>query len=397
MELVRGSAVTCILAGAEIAARLRPAVAGVQVVDDKNPPAGVAIVKADWPEARPIGRAGRGAAAAASEPAFEAGPTGEPWVNSIGWVVQLARARNPNAQVWVDAEPPRHPLTADEYTRAVADAASNGGRWILTLDTDLAAGLRDGKPASLEIWKQILRSCDFFQSHEAWGSYKRAARLGLVSDFSGDNEFLSQEFLNMATRNNQPCQVLEKSRLTDADLKGLRTAIYLDGGSPGAELRRKLLAYASAGGLLVTAQNWPQQGAPSAECTPVHDLHRRKGQSGRSQRCQSDPYLLVKDVPVLVSHRYDAVRLYVANAGILYYSVAPGGRGGLLQLVNFANAGGYNRQEWPLTAQVAERYETARLRTIDEPEPKDVEIGHKQGATQLFLPAISVYGAVELS
>src|SRR5690242_3472069 len=100
IELVKGCACTCLLAGPAAKVKLAPVVSraaadGLKFIDDTVPPAGTTIVKADWPEQRPLFRRGRGRgatqsdaqAAAQQEDAVEAGPTGAPWVDSIGWVV----------------------------------------------------------------------------------------------------------------------------------------------------------------------------------------------------------------------------------------------------------------------------------------------------------------------
>jgi hypothetical protein len=341
IDLVSGSAVTCLLVSAEVKTRLGPVAAravaaraeaaGLKLVEDKTPPPGVTIVKADWPGARPLGRRDQTAAGSTRQPVVSAGPTGEPWVDSIGWVVQLSAARHPKSLVWVDAPPTGGAVRPEAYVRAVADAAANGGRWIISVDKDLASGMRERKSEAIGTWKRILRACDFFQSHDSWRDYLRVARLAVVSDFAGENEFLSQEILNLATRNNQPYHMLEKAQVTDAALKGLHAVIYLDAEPPAPELRAKLLAYAASGGLLVIGPKW---GNPEGTlATP--DLDPRlsfrvlgKGKLAVAKEADPDSYFLVKDVPVLVSHRNDLLRLFSANAGILYYPVAPAGRQG---------------------------------------------------------------------
>jgi len=157
-----------------------------------------------------------------------------------------------------------------------------------------------------------------------------------------------------------------------------------------------LLAYAGSGGLLVIGPTW---GKPEGTPSPA-DVHARfsfyslgKGKLAVAKEAEPDPFVVAKDVPVLISHRQDVLRVFSANAGIVYYTVAPGGKAGLVQLVNYA---GSARAVWPITVRIAESYRTARLRTIDDPEPKNIEIASKQGASDLFLPYIPAYAAVEV-
>src|SRR5947209_5185324 len=70
------------------------------VLEEGDPaPAGITIVKGEWPGVR-IARAGT---------AVESGPTGVPWVDSNGWLVQLTAALHPGTDVWIDAPPQEQP------------------------------------------------------------------------------------------------------------------------------------------------------------------------------------------------------------------------------------------------------------------------------------------------
>ena len=91
-----------------------------------GPPAGVAIVKGEWPGVQMPGGSGQGA-----------GPTGVPWVDSNGWSIRLAMARVPESTVWVEAAPKN-----GAYRMAIADCAAHGGRWIITLDDRLGRRYR---------------------------------------------------------------------------------------------------------------------------------------------------------------------------------------------------------------------------------------------------------------
>ena len=71
-----------------------------------------------------------------------AGPTSLPWVDSNGAVLQIARALAPDKTVWIDFDPPQEAKQAAEaYMLAVADAASYGAKWAISLDDALRADL----------------------------------------------------------------------------------------------------------------------------------------------------------------------------------------------------------------------------------------------------------------
>ena len=69
-------------------------------------PQGVAMVKGEWPGVR-IAKRGTDSAA---------GPTGEPWVDSNGSAIRMAKALHPETAVWIDAPPPEdRALTPDFF------------------------------------------------------------------------------------------------------------------------------------------------------------------------------------------------------------------------------------------------------------------------------------------
>src|SRR5579872_3623384 len=85
LDLVRGTAIDCLLIdnSDEFAGvRERAQQAGLRVVHPDTPPPGTIIVKGVWPGIH----MGRGTGHA------DAGPTGEPWIDSNGWLVRLTRA-----------------------------------------------------------------------------------------------------------------------------------------------------------------------------------------------------------------------------------------------------------------------------------------------------------------
>jgi len=302
--------------------------------------------------------------------------------------------RSPAGAIWVDARPEGGVIRTEAYLRAVADAGANGGAWMISLDKDLAAGIAARKPAALETWKKILSAYGFFERHKAWNGYRRVAAFGLVSDFSGGNEFFAGEILNMTTRNNQPCLILEKSKVDSAALKGLRAAVYVDEQPPDPALRRTLLSFADAGGLLILGTKW---GAP--EGNPLPDTHPRfqlrsfgKGRLAVSKEESPDPYVFMKDIPLLVSHRYDVVRLFGADAAILYYTATADARRGVVQVVSYSF---FPRNGAELAVRVAAPYREARMCSFDDPEPKKIEMLVDRNASEAHLPPVPVYAAVE--
>jgi hypothetical protein len=119
---------------------------GFQVADPGALPAGIAAIKGEWAGVR-MSQAGDGASA---------GPTGVAWVNSNGWAIRLAAALHPADAIWVLASPPEKSVNrADSYLITIADSASHGGRWVITLDPAFAAGVAAKTPAAMTSWAGV--------------------------------------------------------------------------------------------------------------------------------------------------------------------------------------------------------------------------------------------------
>jgi len=136
-----------------------------------------------------------------SNGSVNAGPTGNPWVDSNGFAIQAARALAPDKPVWLAEDPPHNRvMKADDFSLAVCDAAVYGAHWLPAPDM---AG-----------WPQIVNAQKLFNAHKAWQSYHPAARLAVVSDFVGPHRDLAFETLNLLTRLYVPFEIVPKSRST---------------------------------------------------------------------------------------------------------------------------------------------------------------------------------------
>src|SRR5271157_3289978 len=307
LGLLEGTGINCLLMEKSadpgpVAAQARQI--GLTVADPTAPPGGTHIVKGDWPGVQ-MSHGGGGHASA--------GPTGEPWLDSNGWKIRLESALHPQAAIWVDAPPKAPRLAAGAYPLAIADAAAHGGRWIVSLDDALAAGIAGGNPQALDRWKALAAASAFFAGHAAWFAYTPQAVVGVVSSFSGANEFLSHELLNLLARANQQYRIVVKGASPELDCQGLRALLYADADPLAPELRSQLLAFVVAGGLLITGPQWGSStGAPAREPEhPRYDIHAvGKGRIAIAKAAPDDPYLLANDSVVLVSHRYELLRFW---------------------------------------------------------------------------------------
>jgi hypothetical protein len=385
VALLKGTPINWILVDKDAA--LAPVVeqakqAGLQVAEIDSPPAGAAILKGEWPGIAMT----RGGGASA-------GPTGVPWVDTNSWKIRLEAARRPGADIWVDAPPKGPRVFASSYRTAIADAAAHGGRWVISLDAQLAAGIADGKAPALATWKDIAGTAGFFAMRKQWPAYLPEAIVGIVSDFAGGNEFMGQELLNLIGRTNQQYVVLLKTKLPKTPFNGLRAVIYADAEPPTAELRKQILDFVSAGGLLITGPKW---GIPPGAA--ARDEHPRyaartlgKGRVAIAKTEPDDPYVLANDSVLLISHRHELVRFWNGGAVGSYLTVAPDRKRAVAHMLFYADRGPDQA-----SVRIVGRYRKASLWTPDRQEPRPVEMEIQKDAVELHLPAVSQYAAAEL-
>jgi hypothetical protein len=351
LRLVKGTAIdTLLVDNSDELEGVREAAPqqGLRVVHPDVPPDGVTVVKGEWPGVR-LSRRGADA---------DAGPTGVPWVDSNGWQVRLAKALHPDSAVWVEAAPPKADFRfrAGAYLTAVADAAAYGGRWLVTLEDALAADLSDEKSDAASIWKTIMDACGYFAAHQEWEAWEPAALAGVISDFSGENEFFSKELLNLLARAGLHYAVWPKDRVSE--IRGVRAVIYADAKPPSAELRRRLQAFRARGGLVIQGQG--------------------------------DPYEIAQNTALRISHRYDLVRFWNAGAAGSYVSKSPDGKQSVAHLLFYAN-----RAPDEASVRVAGKWSGWRASMVTGPVRVD---GLRQAeAIEVHLPEVQQYVALELT
>lgn len=324
-----------------------------------------------------------------------AGPTANPWIDSNGWFLRLGKVRAPEKTVWLAYEPPAPPRITllDSYLRAIADTGTWGGRWVVTLDADLRSGLARGDAKALESWKAIAGAVAFFENHRQWTALGPLGVVGVISDFAGPNEAPGGEVLNLLNRRSLAYRILEKSKGETASLAGFHALIAVDEGAPTPALRRKLLAFVQNGGLLLVAPGWGKpEGTPTGLDHPRVDVRRvGKGRLAISKDASPDPFMIARDVHMLLGRTYDVARFFNLSAFLSYCAASGNGGQELVQVVSFAA-----RANDVATAWIPRKYSAAQLWNLGAAGPVPIETIPENGGSSLPLPAVTVYAAVEL-
>jgi hypothetical protein len=315
-------------------------------------------------------------------------------VDSNGWRIRLARLRNPGKTVWVETDPPKADefVAATTYLVGMADAAAHGGRWVLSFDARFGQAVTVREPAALADWKRVAAAAAFFRRHADWADLPARAALAIVSDFAGENEFLSHEILNLAARQQLPYRLVDKTRFQGLSA-GLKAVLYCDAKPPAAAVGLAIARFVEAGGLLITGPAMGKVLDPPLPESPSPRYTLYKVAQGRiaATKEMDDPYLAAADAQVLLSHRNDVVRLW--NGGSLGCYPTGDAKRSVVHLVNYSGQPGTDA----VSVWIEGRFQSGLLHSFEFAEPKKLRIVPQRGGVELHLPPIAIYGAVEVS
>ena len=278
---------------------------------------------------------------------------------------------------------------------AVADSAAAGARWIVDLGQKLSTALPAGNSDAVNAWRGMLATLRFFEKHRQWAAYEPWGALGIFSTFSGDSDFMGKEVLNLAARRNLLYRILDRAGAPTQNLESLKAILYVDNEKPSAEWKARLAAFGRDGGLLIVPRSLASEfpGGKPLRC-PVVGYEVRtfgKGSVASPVRDWDDPYFLAADAHNLVGRRNDPAFLFNARSLWEHYSVAPGGRTELLQLVGFTGRGN------PSVSVVPARPSTTAAMYVPESEtPTILKAVRVDGRPEYHLPTFSSYAALEL-
>ena len=325
------------------------------------------------------------------------GPTGPPWIDSNAWYVRLVRTLVRPETLWLSFDPPQaaEPLSPAAYVQAIADTEIYGARWVVSLDPHLRQGLSEGRASAVECWAEIARSLDFFEAHRGWTDYRPVGHLGVVSDFSGENEFLSFEVLNLLARQSSLYRILEKTRALADPLDGLHALLYVDEAPAESALLRGLYAFAESGGTLIAPPGWEARGEPADDAwLPGFRVFRYgTGRLAIAREELTDPQRLAEDAQLLMSHRHDPVRLFNPGTAVSHYATSEDGGSGVLHLLRFAT----RPFRMPITAWFRKPWSSGRTWRHDAFAAEPTERTAVRSGVEFHLPSVSVYSVLEVS
>jgi hypothetical protein len=325
-----------------------------------------------------------------------AGPTGVPWVTSNAWFSRVSSELAPGKTIWLDFDPPEGSTAAHpaNYPLAVADSEAYGARWIISLDDSFRGGLLKRVTEPTTVWSKACETLGFFQTHRQWCRFKSQGALTLVSDFRGDNGFVSSETLNLLNRQHVQYRVMERSKALLAPVLGVKVILWLDKDAPSAEQISNSLGFVRAGGLLIAPAYWGPAGVKPTRKDPslhyqLYNLDR--GQFAVPDEGFTDPYQVALDTQLLVSRRNDLARLYNPATTNCHYSFDPVRQESLVQIVNYSTAPATFVTLW-INAQAR----VGRFWNSGTKAPQNLRGVPATPGTDFALPEIAVTSALEM-
>lgn len=342
-----------------------------------------------WPGIRP----------AKKKDGADAGPTGAPWVDANGWAIQLARVMVPGKSLVVEAVPDKGTVTNDSaYLLAIAEAATYGARWMVSLDDSFAKGLAANDNAMAARWRKMMDAIRFFDGRRPKGAWELRANVSVLSDFTGPNGFLGHEFLNLADRSNLMYRIVTKQRFRGSQDLPLPAILYLDRQAPDRAMADALKQAVGNGALLIASKQsgigaWG--GNPAASPIPAYSIRSMgRGRIAVPAENWADPFLLARDVRMLMGRRTDVLRFYNTGPMNVLYLRSRAGDAGAIHLLNYTRGWG-GRQAAIATP---DGYTTAEIVSLERPDGEPATVtARERRFSEVPVRRFSVYAVVELS
>jgi hypothetical protein len=315
-----------------------------------------------------------------SEMGIRGAPSSEPWIESNIWLVRSFAVGSSSAPVWISGQFGK--ASEVDYARAIADASTAGGRWIVSLDDALRVKLRAGDASALKTWRRLSSYLKFAESHSSWRALTPYGNVAIALD--PDKQGLADEYLKLVARRQVPYRLLARSALTAAVLPNFRALIATEIDAPSAGERQLLQHFAEDGGLVVAGPSWG--GAP--ETQPFAELPTGKGRVIVYK--DPDPETVARDIKELLTDDELGVVPFNVPSVITFASGGSPGQPLLVQLLNY-----FDEPVGAITVRVAGKFNSARLETPEGPAV-DLPLRDADGKTEVTIPRLLLWGAVSM-
>ena len=314
-----------------------------------------------------------------AEMGIRGAPSSEPWIESNIWLVRSFNNASAHS-VWISSQ--LENASANDYGRAVADAAAGGGRWVVSLDDLLRAKLRGQDPSALEVWHRLSKYLRFAESHAAGRTLAPYGNVGIVLDPASTKPDAADEYLHLTARRQVLYQLVARPDLSAAAVAKFRALVVIELDPPSAAERKLLEDFTSSGGLVIAGPSWG--GAPKTE--PFAEIPSGKGRVVVYK--DPDPETVARDLKEMLSD--DDLGVVPFNVPSVITIASGGGPGKplVVQLVNY-----FDQPVEAITLRVSGKFHSARLETPDS-AAVDLPLREDEARTEVTIPKLLSWGAV---
>ena len=254
----------------------------------------------------------------------KSGPTGSVWIDTNTGFIRAVRAWG-DTPLWLANEPPAHTvITSQRYLQVIADAQASGARWVISLDSDLAAKLAKRDADAIRDWQRIGQLTAHFERHPEWRHMNEYGKLALVQD-PAKGGLLSGGILDMIAVKHTPVRPIPREHLTAQSLQGATMAVNVDAEALTPEQKEILRNFTRGGGMLMTGPPGWKDPTPKGEKITLDppELERLND--------------IWKDVNSMVGRRNLGVRLFNVSSMLSNVLVSADGKSEVVHLVNYSD------------------------------------------------------------
>lgn len=318
----------------------------------------------------------------------------QPWIENNGALVRVAQVERADATpllgyAWtpITISDMHAGPTRENYLVAIAEAGSFGGDLVLPLHEGLQRGLLMGRPEVRADWQEMRRYLEFY-SWDLPRRYRPISNIGIVTA----DALRSFEVLNLLTRHNLPFEIIAPAQLSGRNLDALDLLIVLD--QPDAAQVTLLSAFVQrAKTVVLTGLQGP---FPWHDVAPVQKTEQQVSYRAGGGRVLellqpvADPNAFALQIRELLGPGARVIDVWNGITVITVPYQDPGGATVLVALLNYAH------ETTPVQLRVRGTFSSAHYEA-PETEPVLVPLTHRDGYTELVLPALRIGGRVFLT
>jgi hypothetical protein len=271
----------------------------------------------------------------------------EPWVDANSYLVAWLRGMYPDRAAWLSYGPNESSGVSKErlvpyesVELGLAEAFAAGGSFVLALPDNFHRKLLAGEEKALAAWRSLGKTVRFLREHAATFHLPSGATVAVA----GGTLEQTGEILNMSYRRNVCPLVFKADAPPELVTSRFRTVVFANVGPPSAAALGRLLSYASAGGMLMTAPGgekektwWLDPGVRKRRADEDRDFYSLgKGHVLSYREPVADPSEFALDIIDAVGVRVRDLRLWNAGAVVGLLHRPPGGTLSV-ELVNYGS------------------------------------------------------------